>query len=51
MFGLRDVWLYLANEQAKQLFLEFSGLAVNITSSLSDETDGTKCWQRAWWYE
>ena len=35
--GLRDAWLYCGNEQAKQLFLEFSDWAVNITSSLSDE--------------
>ena len=35
--GLRDAWLYCGNEQVKQLFLEFSDWAVDITSSLSDE--------------
>ena len=35
--GLRDVWLYCGNEQAKQLFLGFCDWAIDLTAGLSDE--------------
>src|SRR6478735_1937237 len=35
--GLRDVWLYAGNEEAKNIFLKFCDWAINITSGLSDE--------------
>ena len=34
--GLRDVWLYTGNEEAKDIFLKFCDWAIKITSSLSD---------------
>lgn len=34
--GLRDVWLYAGDEQAKNLFLKFCDWAINITSALTD---------------
>lgn len=34
--GLRDVWLYTGNEEAREIFLKFSNWAVEITSGLSD---------------
>ena len=35
--GLRDVWLYTANEDAKIIFLKFCDWAINITSGLAEE--------------
>ncbi len=34
--GLRDVWLYTGNEDAKAIFLKFCDWAVDIASGLSD---------------
>lgn len=34
--GLRDAWLYMGNEQARDLFLQFCDWAVNLTAGLSD---------------
>ena len=35
--GLRDAWLYVGNEQAKQLFLGFCDWAIDLTAGLSDD--------------
>ncbi|HEX6846848.1 MAG TPA: beta-L-arabinofuranosidase domain-containing protein, partial [Chitinophagaceae bacterium] len=35
--GLRDVWLYAGNEDAKIIFLKFCDWAINITSGLSED--------------
>ena len=35
--GLRDVWLYTGNEDAKDIFLKFCDWGVNITANLSEE--------------
>ena len=35
--GLRDVWLYAGNEDAKDIFLKFCDWGINITANLSDE--------------
>lgn len=35
--GLRDAWLYAANEDAKRIFLRYCDWAINITDGLSDE--------------
>jgi len=35
--GLRDAWLYTANEDAKIIFLKFCDWAINITAGLSDD--------------
>lgn len=35
--GLRDAWLYTANEDAKTIFLKFCDWAINITAGLSDD--------------
>jgi DUF1680 family protein len=35
--GLRDVWLYTGNEEAKSIFLKFCDWAINITANLSDK--------------
>jgi DUF1680 family protein len=35
--GLKDVWLYTANEDAKIIFLKFCDWAIDITSGLSEE--------------
>ena len=34
--GLRDAWLYVGNEEAKNIFLKFCDWGINVTSSLSD---------------
>jgi uncharacterized protein len=34
--GLRDVWAYTGNEDAKVIFLRFCDWAINITASLTD---------------
>ena len=34
--GLRDAWLYAANEDAKTIFLKFCDWGINITSGLTD---------------
>lgn len=34
--GLRDAWIYTANEDAKNIFLKFCNWGVNITSALTD---------------
>lgn len=34
--GLRDVWLYTGNEEAKTMFLKFCDWAINLTSALTD---------------
>ncbi len=34
--GLRDVWLFTGNEEAKNIFLKFCDWAIYITSALSD---------------
>lgn len=34
--GLRDAWLYGANEDAKTIFLKFCDWGINITSALTD---------------
>jgi uncharacterized protein len=35
--GLRDVWLYTGNKEAKTIFLKFCDWAINLTSDLNDE--------------
>lgn len=35
--GLRDVWLYAGNEEAKTMFLKFCDWGIYITSKLTDE--------------
>lgn len=35
--GLRDVWVYTGNEEAKKIFLKFCDWAINLTSALSNE--------------
>jgi len=35
--GLRDVWLYTGNEQAKSIFLKFCDWGIAITGKLTDE--------------
>ncbi|MBK5269540.1 MAG: glycoside hydrolase family 127 protein [Bacteroidia bacterium] len=35
--GLRDVWLYTGNKEAKNIFLKFCDWGINITSGLTDE--------------
>jgi uncharacterized protein len=35
--GLRDVWVYTGNEEAKTMFLKFCDWAINLTSGLSNE--------------
>ncbi len=35
--GLRDVWVYCGNEQAKNLFLGFCDWAIDLTAGLSNE--------------
>jgi DUF1680 family protein len=34
--GLRDVWMYAGDKDAKEIFLKFCDWAVNITASLAD---------------
>ena len=34
--GLRDAWLYVGNEDAKNIFLKFCDWGINITSALTD---------------
>ena len=34
--GLRDVWLYTGNGEAKEIFIKFCDWGINITSQLSD---------------
>ena len=35
--GLRDVWIYTKNEEAKKIFLNFCDWAIKVTSTLSDQ--------------
>jgi len=35
--GLRDVWLYCGNEDAKAIFLKFCDWGISLTSALTDE--------------
>ena len=35
--GLRDVWLYTGNKEAKNIFLRFCDWAISITAGLTDE--------------
>jgi len=35
--GLRDVWIYTKNENAKKIFLNFCDWAIKVTSTLSDQ--------------
>jgi DUF1680 family protein len=35
--GLRDVWAYTGNDDAKTIFLKFCDWAINITASLTEE--------------